>query len=276
MREFRRHSTDIPVNILGKDVALESDRPLYNVSYGGLACYSGVLFQPGELVSVHISHVDPPFEANGIVVWCDPVENGYEVGIQFNEGREAFAARMVAQVCQIEQYKIDVLEKEGRELSGDEAALEWVEKNAHRQAVHERSYIRHPVDVPIEISRAKQTEPTTTKLRNYSLEGACFESASEIKLGEYVQIQLPQIDDQPAREVEGVVMWCCRKNDKYDVGVKFKDDDEVFYAEMLKQISRLEGFRDEMKRRYGRELAGEELVMEFAAYMAKTKLQDAG
>ena len=37
---------------------------------------------------------------------------------------------MKAQCHQIERYRLDVLHKEGRELSRDEAALEWIERYA--------------------------------------------------------------------------------------------------------------------------------------------------
>jgi len=274
MRTFRRYSTDIPIKILGKDVALEPSRPLHNVSYGGLACHSKAAFKSGELVSIIISHVEPPFEATGVVVWCDAKGDEYELGIQFNEGREAFAARMVAQVCQIEKYKRHVLETEGRNLSGDEAAVEWIEKNAHQQEVHERAYIQHPIDIPIEISHAQQPASFSSKLHDFSLEGARFESASEIKPGEYVQIQLPHIEGQLEKMVEGIVMWCCQKKNKYEIGVKFRDD-EAFFMTMLKQIEQIESFKDEVERRDGRVLTGKEAVAEFSAYLAKSNLKDA-
>ena len=37
---------------------------------------------------------------------------------------------MVEQICYIEHYKREVLKNEGRILSGKDAALEWVKKNA--------------------------------------------------------------------------------------------------------------------------------------------------
>jgi len=275
MRTFRRYSTDIPIKILSKDAALEPSKPLHNISYGGLSCHSKTAFKPGEFVAVSISHIEPPFEAMGVVVWCDPKHGEYELGIQFNEGREAFAARMVAQVCQIEKYKCHVLETEGRDLSGDEAALEWIEKNAHQPEVHERAYIRHPADIPIEISHAQQPDFYSSQLHDFSLEGARFESESEIKPGEYVQIQLPCIEGQSEKRVEGIVMWCCQKGNKYEVGVKFKNDD-AFYTAVLKQIEQIESFKDEIARREGRVLVGKEAVAEFAAYRAKFNLKDAG
>ena len=44
--------------------------------------------------------------------------------------QDDFLARMEAQCHQIERYRLDVLRNEGRELSRDEAALEWIERYA--------------------------------------------------------------------------------------------------------------------------------------------------
>jgi hypothetical protein len=44
--------------------------------------------------------------------------------------QDDFLARMEAQCHQIERYRLDVLRNEGRELSRDEAALEWIERFA--------------------------------------------------------------------------------------------------------------------------------------------------
>jgi hypothetical protein len=37
---------------------------------------------------------------------------------------------MIEQICYIEEYKKDVLESEGRILTGREAAIEWIAKHA--------------------------------------------------------------------------------------------------------------------------------------------------
>ena len=42
---------------------------------------------------------------------------------------DAFKTRMLAQVLQIRKYK-EVLEKQGRKLSIDEAAIEWISRYA--------------------------------------------------------------------------------------------------------------------------------------------------
>ena len=63
------------------------------------------------------------------MVWCREACPGYEAGLEFSETNE-FKARMVAQFCQIEDYRRDVLEKEGRELSSEDAAREWIMRYA--------------------------------------------------------------------------------------------------------------------------------------------------
>jgi hypothetical protein len=47
---------------------------------------------------------------------------------------DPFAGRMEAQCCQIRRYRREVLSKEGRHLSHDEAALEWIERYAENFA----------------------------------------------------------------------------------------------------------------------------------------------
>lgn len=69
------------------------------------------------------------FTAEGIVVWCREHE-GYEVGVRFDETTHGFSLRMVEQLCHIKHYQREVRATEGRELSNEEAALEWIEKYA--------------------------------------------------------------------------------------------------------------------------------------------------
>ena len=54
------------------------------------------------------------------------------MGVSFVDPDDAFRTRMVEQICHIEHYKKEILEKEGRELTGEEAALEWIKRYAGR------------------------------------------------------------------------------------------------------------------------------------------------
>ena len=49
---------------------------------------------------------------------------------QGEQSAESFRGRMQAQCCRIQDYRLEVLHNEGRRLSHDEAALEWIERYA--------------------------------------------------------------------------------------------------------------------------------------------------
>jgi hypothetical protein len=130
MRAFIRHPSDIPIELIVERRSGRANGKLQNVSLGGLACQAAGPLDVGTIVRVRVSSVRPPFESKGTVVWCRGRDRHFEVGIQFLEAEDAFKARMVEQVCHIEHYKREVREKEGRVLSGQEAALEWIAKYA--------------------------------------------------------------------------------------------------------------------------------------------------
>jgi predicted NAD/FAD-dependent oxidoreductase len=85
----------------------------------------------GRIITVRISIVKPAFEAKGRVAWCRNENGAFDIGIEFTEARDVFKMRMIEQVCHIEHYKKEIREKEGRVLSGREAALEWISKYAN-------------------------------------------------------------------------------------------------------------------------------------------------
>jgi len=131
-RKYIRHPSDIPIEISTLQSPPEGAKVLNNISFGGLCFKSDIPYENGSSVSVRITHVRPIFEARGTVVWFRGGKGGeaYEVGVEFSGEVDAFRSRMVEQVCRIEQYKKEILEKEGRDLTGTQAALEWIKKYA--------------------------------------------------------------------------------------------------------------------------------------------------
>jgi hypothetical protein len=83
-------------------------------------------------MTVRIPSVSPVFESNARVVWCLADASGYRVGVEFLDADDEFRARMVEQVCHIETYRQQVRESERRDISAEEAALEWIVKFAER------------------------------------------------------------------------------------------------------------------------------------------------
>ena len=130
MRQFIRHPTDMPIKYDIGDVAVNKKEYLNNISHGGLSFRSNIYIEPGSVIDIRIPIRKPVFKAKGIVVWCRKNDGYYEVGVEFEEGKTEYGVRMVEQVCYIEHYKKEIWEKEGRKLSGTEAAAEWIKKYA--------------------------------------------------------------------------------------------------------------------------------------------------
>lgn len=129
MRSFIRHPTDIPIEI-SIDDQLYQHEPLHNVSRGGLCFLHPEAAPVGSNIIVRIAFTSPPFEARCQVTWCQADGNAWQVGVEFLDQYDLFRARMVEQVCHIEQYRRTVRESEGRALSSHEAAIEWIERYA--------------------------------------------------------------------------------------------------------------------------------------------------
>ncbi len=132
MRQFIRHPSTIPIHYQLQEVVGDSKEYLRNISEGGLCFISHSKVELGVMIDISIPLVDPRFHAAGMVVWCHEKPGGFEVGVHFDNPQVEFAVRMVEQVCQIEQYKQQILEQDGRKLSGEEAAMEWIENFADR------------------------------------------------------------------------------------------------------------------------------------------------
>jgi len=128
MRKYIRHPSDIPIEIDGVDV--QDIESLHDVSFGGLSFVSKNRIKPGSKISITIKFVKPSFVSLTVVKWCRKRGDHYDVGVSFYDPEDAYRARMIEQVCHIEHYKREVLIKEGRKLTGEQAALEWIQRYA--------------------------------------------------------------------------------------------------------------------------------------------------
>ena len=130
MRKFIRHPSDIPITYKHGKASEFTKENLKDIGHGGLCFRSKNCIETGTTIIIKIDIHKPPFEAEGIVSWCQKANKHYEIGVTFADAHTEFGVRMVEQACYIEHYKRKVLRKEGRFISGKEAALEWVDKNA--------------------------------------------------------------------------------------------------------------------------------------------------
>ena len=124
-REFIRHPIDVPIQISPQSEDVLDCISIVDIGEGGIAFYTNVIFEKGRALSIKIPHVQPPFEALCVVCWQREKGNEFEVGVRFVDEDSRFRARMVEQVCHIEEYR-KKLEGQGRSLSLEEAAHEWI------------------------------------------------------------------------------------------------------------------------------------------------------
>jgi hypothetical protein len=144
MRRYIRHPSNIPISFQIDDQIQPIVHRMRDVSLGGLCITADRPLQRGMKIHINIpitadsygaenredTSESKPFEADGIVAWCRPEGPAYTVGVQFADQSIHFGLRMVEQICHIEHYRNDVLNAQGRTLSAEEAAKEWVEKYA--------------------------------------------------------------------------------------------------------------------------------------------------
>jgi hypothetical protein len=129
-RRYIRHPSRMPIRFdLQHDVD-HHDEYLRNVSEGGLCFSSDVALDPGQSIRLTIPLLGKSHEIDGTVAWCRRSGGDYEVGVRFRSTQDRFSARMVEQLCYIEDYRQQVALEEGRRLSSEEAAKEWIERFA--------------------------------------------------------------------------------------------------------------------------------------------------
>jgi c-di-GMP-binding flagellar brake protein YcgR len=129
-RRYIRHTINVPLEVTASGTMQNAAELSVNLSHGGLAFASEECLAAGSLIELRIPTVDPPFDAKARVVWCRPENSKYLVGVEFLDKADAFRSRMVEQVCTIEEYRQQVRRAEGRTLSSQEAAEEWIVKYA--------------------------------------------------------------------------------------------------------------------------------------------------
>jgi len=133
-REYIRHPTNVPLEVIPQSAKEQlclglNNLPLNNISQGGLSFYSPTRIHTNTVVKIKIRAIKPVFKANAVVQWCEKSKDKFELGVQFLDKDDAFKARMVEQVCHIDQYRKETQQLTGRRMTWNKASIEWIEKN---------------------------------------------------------------------------------------------------------------------------------------------------
>lgn len=131
-RRYIRHPSAIPLEYSVTDAPPDYQMDyLNNVSEGGLSFHSSQYIAPEKWIHLYIPIDENYFEADAKVRWCEQSDdNTFDIGVSFSDPQQAYSARMVEQICYIEEYKSTIKQKEGRDLTSDQAAAEWIAKYA--------------------------------------------------------------------------------------------------------------------------------------------------
>ena len=116
---------------LGGDLPRRNEY-MRNVGEGGLCFATLVALDPGLPIRLRIPVFGEQFEVDGTMTWCRLAGRAYEVGVAFQTPQDQFCVRMVEQLLYIDDYRSEVERREGRTLSPEQAAAEWVERFADK------------------------------------------------------------------------------------------------------------------------------------------------
>jgi Tfp pilus assembly protein PilZ len=128
IRKYVRQVTGIPVEVTldyNENVYADDDT-ITNISLGGLALVAEDPLDIGEFIQVRCPILNNEAKLSGKVVWCEKSLHGYEVGLEFNDPTQIEQLKVVEQIRDIEQFRTQVAEQEGRHLSSEQATREWV------------------------------------------------------------------------------------------------------------------------------------------------------
>lgn len=128
---YIRHPSEIPAQLSLCSPADFKHRSIDAAGHIGISITTEQFYPMGTPMNFQISFQKPAFQAVGHTTWCIPQRDGsFLTGIIFDDPETAYAVRMIEQICHIEQYRQAIETSEGRQLTQEAAASEWIARFA--------------------------------------------------------------------------------------------------------------------------------------------------
>jgi len=105
------------------------------------------------------------------------------------------------------------------------------------------------------------------QLENISEGGVCFHSEQALDPGARVRLTIPVRGRD--FHAEGVITWCQREGDGYQLGVRFDDSATAYTMRMVEQVCHIEDYRQQTAQREGRHLSASEAASEWVSRYAE-------
>ena len=130
-RRFYRHPVSVPIQYHESQSRRFEGSSSVDLSEGGICFLAERFLAKGAGVNLKIPVGDTVFEVQGQIAYCSRVAtlNMYRTGVQFSDATSAFRAKLAEQMLKIKEYKKH-LEDEGKNMSEEEAARQWIAKHA--------------------------------------------------------------------------------------------------------------------------------------------------
>ena len=135
-----------------------------------------------------------------------------------------------------------------------------------------RSFLRHPVDIPIEIEAEDVRQREPRRLKDVSLGGLACRSERPLTIGAGVVVTIPLVT--PVFHAPCSVVWCRRHGSHYEVGIRFTQVEDIFAARMVGEVCQVGNYRQEVRRLEGGTLDGERAAQEGIARYEERCIRD--
>ncbi|MDT8375252.1 MAG: PilZ domain-containing protein [Mariprofundaceae bacterium] len=109
------------------------------------------------------------------------------------------------------------------------------------QITDRRKFIRHPVDVPIQISPEYLEGHENASMRDIGGGGLAVRTCVFYKEGTRLKVRIPHV--HPPFEGAGVVCWHQTLTDQYEIGIRFLDESSASRMLMVEQTIQIEKYR---------------------------------
>lgn len=124
-----------------------------------------------------------------------------------------------------------------------------------------RRHIRQVTGIPVEVSFEYQNQVEEDEITNVSLGGLCFIASDRVAIDDRIRVRFPILNQDTS--IAGRVVWCNKTGRGYEVGLEFDSSAEIERLKTIEQIHHIEKFREEVRKRDGRNLSSEQAAREW-------------
>ena len=131
-RKFFRHPIKVPIQLTRVETQTSISSHAEDLSQGGLSFFWPESIPEGTHLELSIPVEKQLFKMSAHVTHSlkDTASGLFKIGVCFQDSVSAFRAKLAEEIIQIRQYREKMSLLRGRQLSEEEAAAIWIDRNA--------------------------------------------------------------------------------------------------------------------------------------------------